>query len=421
VRLPLDEARVFIKDHHPAYISWERFEANQAKIADNRARWSNGMGENRGAIRNGQALLVGLLRCGQCGRRLLVSYSGSTPVYYCHGGEGMRSARCLTVGAVGLDRAVGRELCRALQPLSVQASLDAEVLRARDHERLVEQERLRVQAAQYEADRGLEQYDEVDPKNRLVADTLEDRLNDRLGELKAAEERLAVAVAGCGPLSETDRTLLAELGEHFDTVWNHPETDVGLRKQLVRTAISEIALTLQTDQERVEAVIHWQGGVHTSCHVHKRVARRGAKANPELVETVRRLACGLDGGQIARVLNLNGCTTPRGLPWTLERVRHFRKHHRIRQAEQDANVLSANESARYLGISYSAVERLATLGVLDRNQVMPYAPWRVDREQLDSEPVRTAVSRLKATGRMTKRAGRSAGQLTLLPSDAAKV
>jgi len=31
----------------------------------------------RGAVRKGEALLTGLLRCGHCGRRLLVSYNGT--------------------------------------------------------------------------------------------------------------------------------------------------------------------------------------------------------------------------------------------------------------------------------------------------------------------------------------------------------
>ena len=413
--LRVEDARVFIKDHHPEYIAWEQYEANLAKIADNRARWGNGRGETRGAVRKGKALLPGLLRCGHCGRKMNVSYSGGAPTYYCHGGEGTGMMRCMNVGAVRVDRAVSKELCVALQPLSVQAATEAEALRARDHERIVEQERLHVKAARYEVDRALDQYDHVDPKNRLVADTLEERLNDRLRELQEAEERLAAVVAECEPLSEAERSLLSELGEHFRTVWNHPETDVELRKQILRTALEEITLTVEAENERIEVVIHWKGGVHTRCHVRRRSPGRGAKADAELVETVRQLACGLDDGEIARVLNRNGIKTPRGCTWAMERVKHFRKHHRIRHEPRDPNVLSGLQAAVYLGVSPPVVEKLARLGHLDRNQALPYAPWAVTKEQLDSAPVQVAVRNIKEYGRMAAHGDDDHSQLSMFP------
>ena len=106
-KVPVEEARVFIRDHHPAYITWEQFEANRARTADNKPRW--GVSDNRGAIRKGGALLAGLLRCGHCGRRTHVLYSG-TPVYSCHGDSKDESRRdCLNVGAVRVDVAVSEQ------------------------------------------------------------------------------------------------------------------------------------------------------------------------------------------------------------------------------------------------------------------------------------------------------------------------
>ena len=83
--LPLEETRVCIPDHHPVYVSWDKFLENCAKIAENRPRWH--MRENRGAIREGLALLVGLLRCGQCGGRVRVGYKKASALYYCDGGH----------------------------------------------------------------------------------------------------------------------------------------------------------------------------------------------------------------------------------------------------------------------------------------------------------------------------------------------
>jgi DNA invertase Pin-like site-specific DNA recombinase len=69
-----EEWDVLIVDHHEGYISWAEFERNQRLIADN----ANCRGLMvRGAVRRGDAHLAGLLRCGHCGRRLHVSYSGT--------------------------------------------------------------------------------------------------------------------------------------------------------------------------------------------------------------------------------------------------------------------------------------------------------------------------------------------------------
>jgi hypothetical protein len=64
---------VLIRDHHESYISWDQYERNQRLIADN----SNMKGEMvRGAVRRGEGLLAGLLRCRRCGRKLHVGYGG---------------------------------------------------------------------------------------------------------------------------------------------------------------------------------------------------------------------------------------------------------------------------------------------------------------------------------------------------------
>jgi hypothetical protein len=54
---------VLILSHHEGYISWSEYERNQRLIADN----ANSKGLMvRGAVRKGEALLAGLLRCGHC-------------------------------------------------------------------------------------------------------------------------------------------------------------------------------------------------------------------------------------------------------------------------------------------------------------------------------------------------------------------
>ena len=66
--------QVLIHEHHDGYIDWPTYEHNQRVIADN-TNMRGGMA--RGALRRGEALLAGLLRCAHCGRKLHVAYSGS--------------------------------------------------------------------------------------------------------------------------------------------------------------------------------------------------------------------------------------------------------------------------------------------------------------------------------------------------------
>ena len=71
-----EECRVFIAGHHVGYIDWATYEENQRMTRRNSVHWEGD--ESTSAIRAGQGLLVGLLRCGHCGRKLHVRYWGGT-------------------------------------------------------------------------------------------------------------------------------------------------------------------------------------------------------------------------------------------------------------------------------------------------------------------------------------------------------
>ena len=116
-----------LKDHHEGYIDWEEFERDQKQLAANAY---GRVGEVKSG-RGGQALLVGLLRCARCGRRLKVAYYGRTGrAYRCDNPNLMlAAARCLTFGSSRVDLALARELLRAVEPIAVEAAMAAERLR----------------------------------------------------------------------------------------------------------------------------------------------------------------------------------------------------------------------------------------------------------------------------------------------------
>ena len=125
--------QVLIRDHHEGYIDWTTYERNQRLIADNATSqtWMS-----RGAIRRGEALLAGLLRCGHCGRKLHVAYSGAngnTGRYHCRGSQfNHGGASCISFGSMRIDREIGAEVIRRLQPLGVEAALAAAAAQAQE-------------------------------------------------------------------------------------------------------------------------------------------------------------------------------------------------------------------------------------------------------------------------------------------------
>nr|WP_202974008.1 recombinase family protein [Fimbriiglobus ruber] len=178
--LAADECLVFLRDRFPAYISWERFEANQLRLAANRSRAGS-----PGAIRNGTALLAGVVRCGRCGKRMYVRYTRTgRPSYVC---STLRSdyglPLCQSTPAADIETWVAEQVLSALQPAALDASLTAAAAVEEQRRQLVRHWEQRIERARYEADRAGRQYHACEPENRLVARTLEQRW-DELGTRK---------------------------------------------------------------------------------------------------------------------------------------------------------------------------------------------------------------------------------------------
>ena len=182
---------VLIPNHHEGYLSWADYERNLSLIADN-ANGKNPM--SRGALRRGEALLAGLLRCGHCGRKLHVAYSGkdgNTGRYHCQGGFINHGGdRCISFGGMRIDRDVAAEVIERLQPLGIESALAAQAARSRASEDKRRQVELALEQARYEVGRARRQYDVVDPDNRLVAAELETRWNERLAVVRNLETEL---------------------------------------------------------------------------------------------------------------------------------------------------------------------------------------------------------------------------------------
>jgi DNA invertase Pin-like site-specific DNA recombinase len=269
VHKPMAEWDVLIKDHHAAYVSWDTFEANLKAIAGNATSMSSSIA--RGAAREGELLLPGLLRCGHCGRKLHVHYGGKLGRYNCYGARmNHGTERCISVSGLSIDAAVAKEVLRLLAPLGTEAAVKAIEAQSSETTAAERQLELALQHARYEATHARRQYDAVDPANRLVAGELERRWNEALQAVARIEAEIAAMVARRPPpLGETERDQLMGLGADLARAWSHPAASAATRKRILRTAISEVIV--RREGALIRAVLHWQGGDHTELEVKQRL------------------------------------------------------------------------------------------------------------------------------------------------------
>ena len=309
VQLPIEEWSVCLPEHHPGYVSWQEYLATRERLRQNmRPR-----GEGGGAAREGVALLQGIVRCGRCGRRMQVAYSGSngrSPSYACvrafhhHGAE----HPCQSLGGQRLDDAVAAAFLEAVTPAGVRACTEAVGELERQHEERLHGQRLAVERAEFEAGRAERQFDACEPENRLVARTLERAWEQALSRLESERRKLAELEARQPePLTPAERHALARLARDLPRLWRADTTTARDRKELLRTLVGEVIVTVKEDPRRAELEIVWEGGARTALQVP--LIRRGGerhRTSEDTVELIRRLAAHTDDRQIAAILNKQG-------------------------------------------------------------------------------------------------------------------
>jgi len=409
---------VLLRDHHEGYIGWEDYERNQRLLSDN-AQMKGLM--VRGAVRRGPSLLAGLLRCGRCGRKLHVAYSGTrgqVPRYHCRGAAvNHGAASCISFGGLRVDEAIGREVVAVLTPGAIEAALKTATDAASKHDELERALELELERAEYEAERARRQFDAVEPENRLVAATLESRWDAALRSVNELRTRLEVLRGEQRPQHLPDRAALLQLAGKFDRVWSHPAADYRIRKRLVRLLIEEVITTVNEAEPSIDLVIHWKGGKHTTLKIEKnRTGQHSRATQREVVEVVRELARRLPDGQIARILNRLGYQTGAGNGFTANRVVTLRNYHGIEVYNSDAAVpgITIEKAASLLGVSTSTVRRMIRTGIIEAQQPVAYAPWAIDPAILSNEAVKRAVDAIRSGGKLPRTA--SASQLTLIKS-----
>jgi DNA invertase Pin-like site-specific DNA recombinase len=307
------EAWVIHRDAYPAYLSWDQYVANQARLANNASRFAR---RSQGAARQGAALLAGLVVCGRCGRQMRVNYA--TPAhaqYLCAAlNRAYGAASCLHLPAAPIEAAVVEAFFHALAP--AELDLLDEVLAAQhvDQARLARQYADQVTRAEYEARLAEKRYRAVDPENRLVAAELERQWEVALQALAAARE----AAEGFARRPSTPtldpalRAQLRDVGHHLPAWWAGGRLSPAQQKELLRSLIRRIILA-RSRPDTVEVKVVWVSGAVSPLTVHPPIHR--AADVSEYARVVARVltlsAEGYPDAEIARRLTAEGFRSAR--------------------------------------------------------------------------------------------------------------
>jgi DNA invertase Pin-like site-specific DNA recombinase len=385
-RLPQQEWAVLIWDHHPGFIDKPTFEQNRERIARNIRPRAH---EPGGAVREGQALLQGIARCGRCGRKLKVHYQGrrghQSPAYHCPSSILVenRGGWCLRIGGGQIDQAVAGALLAALTPAGVKAAVQAAEALEQDHDAALKQWRLQVERAKYQADRAERRYRQVEPEHRLVARGLERDWEHALTELAKAEAELALREQQRPrALTEQERERLLGLGADLGRVWSAPTTTDRDRKQLLRCLIEEVTIDADKQQRRATVTIRWKGGALTELAVALPKPQPAIRTDEDTIKLLERLAAHYDDGTIAGIINRQGRRSATGERFTAIIVGGLRRYRNIPAyrppAEPpDGELLPVGKAADELGVAASTIFRWLQAGFIRGEQDTPGAPWRI--------------------------------------------
>lgn len=398
-RKPREQWLVLIPNTHEGYVRWEQHLQIQRAITENVRG-----GEASGSVQSGAALLVGLLRCRRCGRKLTVLYTGNhhdVLRYVCHRGWlDSGEPRCIGFGGMSVDETIAKEVLRVVQPAAVEAARLASEEEAHKQDEVLEAWKRDLEAARYAAHRAQKQYDAADPENRLVADELERRWNLALQRVREIEQRIEQHVQGQGKATTPTREEFEELAAKLETVWNCADTDVRLKKRIVRTLIHEVVVDVDAEAGELILVLHWKGGVHTELRLPRR--RRGQNSkqtSKEIVDAVRTLVRICSDEVIAGALNRNGLLTGRGNRWTKEAVTSLRSHHKIPCYDSDQREaegwMNLTEAANSLRVSATTLRLAVERGEIEAEHPLADGPWVFNRNKLQKDAAINFVERVR--------------------------
>jgi hypothetical protein len=383
-RLPPDQWHTLLPDSHPGYITWDQYQRNVRQLSENAQ--SLGGDRRRSPAGEGPALLQGLAVCGLCGKRMTIRYDcrETTPVprYMCQR-DGIEQGQplCQSIPGKNIDEAVGRLLLEKVTPLALEVTLAVQQELQTRREEADALRKQQVERARYEAELARARFMQVDPRNRLVADSLEADWNDKLRDLTDAQELYERSCQqDTAVVDDSTRSQVLELATNFPRLWNDPRTSDRDRKRIVRLLIEDVTLI---HEGQITAHVRFRGGVVETLHLPRPLSSWELRqTSPQVLETIDRLLDDFTEGQIADQLNQQGLRSGMGSSFCGRLVAQIRRAHRITSRYdrlRSAGMLTQDEIAEELGVHPCTVRKWRNHGLLaahaynDKNECL-YEP-----------------------------------------------
>jgi DNA invertase Pin-like site-specific DNA recombinase len=367
-RLPQSEWTVLLTDHHFGYITWERYQANQAQLS----RSARGFCADRrqGPPREGPALLQGIAICGKCGNRMGARYDSrrERPRYVCHR-DGIANVRpiCQTISGAAIDAAISELALELVAPAAIDAALGVQDEIERRHRGVVDLHERSLQRAAEEAALARRRYESVDYANRMVADVLEADWNLKLQrQAEVAAECDRQRRRGRELLEEEQRRRIRDLATDFPGVWRDPRTPPRQRKRMLRLLIEDV--TLRKDDHIFLGVRLRDGAVRELTLPLPLSAWQMRRTPPAIVSLVDRLLEDRSDDDVAAALRRAGHRAYRDRPYRKQHVQNIRYAYGLASHKNRLiarGMLTSSQMAARLGKSVSAVHLLGQKGRLE--------------------------------------------------------
>ena len=373
MKVPRSEWQFVIPNVHVGFITWEQFEANQKRLAENALGF--GGARKAGPAREGPALLQGRVICGVCGERMTIHYGMAyhqvAPTYVCQEASIRRAEKvCQRVPGTVVDQAVSDLLLELMQPLTLEVAL---AVQQEVEARITETDTLRrkhVERAQYEAELARRRYMNVDPANRLVADSLEAEWNNKLRTLAEAQAQYEQQTQKQRLLIDSQiRDQLLSLAADFPKIWKDPSVEPRERKRILRFLIEDVTLI---NGEKIQIHVRLRGGATRSLSVAKPLPiAQIRKTKLEVVAEIDKLLDQHCDREVAEILNQQGRRTWQNAPFNLKKIAHIRqafslqcRYNRLR-AE---GLLTAKEMSVQHGVTTTTINLWAREGRLQKHR-----------------------------------------------------
>jgi len=368
--VPQDEWIVLLKDVHPGYITWDQYEENLRRIRENAIAYNTI--DRKTPPREGPCLLQGLAVCGKCGQRMTIRYKYQRtrpvdPVYLCQRNRIEKGENsCQYIPGAGIDEAISKLLIESVTPLTLEVALEVQQeLEARINEadKLRKQQ---VERAEYDANLARRRFMQVDPENRLVADTLEAEWNEKLRALQDGKDyyekhrRLESE-----KLKKEQQEEILKLARDFPKLWKNPRTPAREKKRMIRFLIEDVTMIRKED---ITLHVRFKGGAKKTLKLP--LPLKGSQYNvtdPEIVELVDDLLSDHNYSEIATILNARGYKSGMGLQFDRKVVAGITHSNNLKTRYtrlRNTGKLTVDEVAKLLGVSNQTVRRWGKKGII---------------------------------------------------------